>query len=182
MEYLKNNVELLIKFKIELSCNHIYYNLKLLRRCRGKKDSTEKKIMSIDIASKIYACLNSPVIIFRFADVQKLGKSVLEKDPKNSAVKDKLQKLQEDEAVIDDMWQKRMEQLQDSHDLQVSYYRNYLAFGEEGTKQGRFLITVRTNVSKTIFALNYKDKIYEVFYFYKKCMIYIYDLIALGFL
>ena len=55
----------------------------------------------------------------KFADVQKLGKSVLEKDPKNSAVKDKLQKLQENEAVIDDMWQKRMEQLQDSHDLQV---------------------------------------------------------------
>lgn len=81
---------------------------------------------------EIYACLNSQKIFFRFADVQKLGKSVLEKDPKNSAVKDKLQKLQENEAVIDDMWQKRMEQLQDSHDLQVSYCRNYLALGRRG--------------------------------------------------
>lgn len=59
------------------------------------------------------------IIFFRFVDVQKLGNSVLKKDPKNGDVKGKLHKLHEDEAVIDDMWQKRMDQLQDAHDLQV---------------------------------------------------------------
>lgn len=55
----------------------------------------------------------------RFEDVRTLGKSILDKDPGASSVKDKLQKLGKDEELIDRMWADRNQQLQHAYELQV---------------------------------------------------------------
>nr|XP_022333961.1 spectrin alpha chain, non-erythrocytic 1-like isoform X4 [Crassostrea virginica] len=54
----------------------------------------------------------------KFRDVRKLGKSILDKDPGAANVKDKLQKLGNDEEVIDQMWADRDQQLQHAYELQ----------------------------------------------------------------
>ncbi|XP_071162084.1 spectrin beta chain-like isoform X8 [Mytilus edulis] len=92
-----------------------------LMKAKLAKSDMPKDVQAAEIMLKEHAELSEDIQAHKpkFVDVKKLGNSVLKKDPKNDDVKGKLDKLQEDEAVIDDMWQKRMDQLQDAHDLQV---------------------------------------------------------------
>ncbi|KAJ8309236.1 hypothetical protein KUTeg_014110 [Tegillarca granosa] len=55
----------------------------------------------------------------KFVDVKKLGKSVLQKDPNAEDVRDKMNKLEDDEKAIDNLWAQRKKQLQDAYDLQA---------------------------------------------------------------
>ena len=57
--------------------------------------------------------------------MRKLGKSILDKDPGAANVKEKLQKLAEDEEVIDQMWADRDQQLQHAYELQVHEYLSW---------------------------------------------------------
>lgn len=57
--------------------------------------------------------------------MRKLGKSILDKDPGAANVKDKLQKLGNDEEVIDQMWADRDQQLQHAYELQVHEYPSW---------------------------------------------------------
>ncbi|XP_048733527.1 spectrin alpha chain, non-erythrocytic 1-like isoform X2 [Ostrea edulis] len=54
----------------------------------------------------------------KFEDIRILGKSILDKDPEVTDVKSKLEKLGEDEEVIDKMWADRNRQLQHAYELQ----------------------------------------------------------------
>jgi hypothetical protein len=59
------------------------------------------------------------VVCCRFEKVEALGTAVLGKTPGATDVKDKMKKLSDDEHAIDDMYQKRLKDLQDAYDLQV---------------------------------------------------------------
>ncbi|GFO34699.1 spectrin beta chain, non-erythrocytic 5-like, partial [Plakobranchus ocellatus] len=48
-----------------------------------------------------------------------LGKDILSRNPKATEVKDKVQKLQDEEKAIDDLWAARQKHLQDAYNLQV---------------------------------------------------------------
>lgn len=63
--------------------------------------------------------------IFRFEKVEALGVAVLEKTPNAQDVRDKMKKLADDKDAIDDMYQKRLKDLQDAYDLQVKYIFHY---------------------------------------------------------
>ncbi|KAL4238363.1 Spectrin beta chain [Mactra antiquata] len=54
-----------------------------------------------------------------FEEVQAVGAAVLNKAPDSQDVKDKMKRLDNDEKTIDDMYQKRLKDLQDAYDLQV---------------------------------------------------------------
>ena len=55
----------------------------------------------------------------RFEKVEALGTAVLGKTPGATDVKDKMKKLADDKQTIDEMYQKRLKDLQDAYDLQV---------------------------------------------------------------
>ena len=58
-------------------------------------------------------------LCFRFEKIEALGSAVLSKTPGASDVKDKMKRLADDKDAIDEMYQKRLKDLQDAYDLQL---------------------------------------------------------------
>jgi predicted oxidoreductase (fatty acid repression mutant protein) len=83
--------------------------------------------------------------------VKALGQSILAKNPNAQDVKDKLKKLEEEEAAIDKLWKQRNKQLKDAYDLQVFNkeadrldamnrgHDAFLGFGDTGVSRGMHL-------------------------------------------
>jgi hypothetical protein len=59
------------------------------------------------------------MICDRFDKVRALGSAVLGKTPDAHDVRDKMKKLADDKDAIDNMYQKRLKDLQDAYDLAV---------------------------------------------------------------
>ena len=57
--------------------------------------------------------------IYRFAKTKALGRSILDRNPGITEVKEKLRKLEEEEKAVEAQWAQRQKQLQDAYNLQV---------------------------------------------------------------
>ena len=57
----------------------------------------------------------------RFEEVQLLGNAVLEDEPGAQDVKDKMKRLADDQKTIDELYKKRLKDLQDAYDLAVCF-------------------------------------------------------------
>lgn len=66
--------------------------------------------------------------MIRFEEVQAVGVAVLNKTPGAQDVKDKMKRLADDENAIDEMYQKRLKDLQDAYDLQVNVLSNFFCY------------------------------------------------------
>ncbi|KAK7105089.1 spectrin beta chain, non-erythrocytic 5-like isoform X3 [Littorina saxatilis] len=81
----------------------------------------------------------------KFAKAKALGRSILEKNPNNQEVRDKLKRLEEEEKAVENQWKQRQKQLQDAYNLQVfnrdadhldaltSGHDAFLDFGDTGS-------------------------------------------------
>lgn len=55
----------------------------------------------------------------RFDKAHALGQAILDKDPNAPGIREKLQKLADDEKLIAELWNKKQQELLDARDLQI---------------------------------------------------------------